>query len=83
MNVEKIEKIERTSQLERIAVKLKEISVDVTSGDRDMLAQEHRYSKGTISSYLNGKGLDNETGTKIYLFLKARIDERENQIQNA
>jgi DNA transposition AAA+ family ATPase len=71
----------RTStQSNRLSEELKEISADVTKGDRLALQTELSYSKGTISKYLNGNVYDNDTAVMMLKFFRKRIADREKQI---
>jgi hypothetical protein len=63
------------SQAERLAEELLKLKPDVTAQDRT--GATHICGKGTISKYLNGNVMDNDTATKLITFFKAQILKRE------
>lgn len=72
------------TQSERFAIKLVELSRDVTKKDRQEARRKLKLTGETISRYLNGnhKVMDNDTAVKIIEFFKDRIDKREQIIQD-
>ena len=65
------------TQSERMAQELKALNSDVTAKDREVATEELRFSKQTISRYLNGNVLDNDTAISLLLFFRKRISDRE------
>ena len=72
------------TQAERLGKVLKAIKPDVTADDRKAVVQstELGYKPPTISKYLNGEVMNNDTAAKLIIFLKARIAKREKSIIN-
>lgn len=68
------------SQADRLAKQLRSLRPDVTSDDRKLLQEEMGYTRATISKYLSGQVLNNDTAAKIIAFFKNRIASREKVI---
>jgi len=68
------------TQAERLSQQLMIIKTDVTAQDRLDAIKELGYSKPTISRYLNGYVLDNDTAATLLVFFRARISEREKSL---
>lgn len=65
------------SQADRLSEQLQAIRPDVTAADRKMLHEEMGYAHATISRYLSGDVLNNDTAAKILSFFKDCIAKRE------
>jgi hypothetical protein len=65
------------AQIEKISEQLAAIEHNITRGDRKALQETHGYERSTISNYINGRGVDADTGLTILTFFKNRIAERE------
>jgi len=74
--------MENHSQRELLNQVLKKIKKDVTANDRKSLIKRYGFTHATISIYLNGKGLNSDTGLKIYQELKSKISKRNKMIQD-
>jgi hypothetical protein len=68
------------TQIEKISAQLAVIAPDITRGDRKALREKYGFERGTISNYLNGRGVDADTGLLMLTFFKNRIAEREKAI---
>lgn len=68
---------EKKTQKQRLKDELEAIRVDVTEGDRNAYRQAHPVSTVVLSNYLNGKAASVDTGMKMLLFFRERIEERE------
>ena len=65
------------SQAERLADELLKLKPDVTAKDRSDAVEKFGCTKATISNYLNGKVMDNDTAVNFILFFKDCISKRE------
>lgn len=66
------------SQKERINAELSALSINVTEEDRKEFMKEFKFrSPTTVSEYLNGKVGSVNTGLKMLVFFKKKIEERE------
>jgi hypothetical protein len=74
--------MENTNQRELLNTLLKKIKEDVTPKDRKQLSKKFGYTPATISIYLNGKGLNNDTALIIYQLLRTQISKRNKIIEN-
>jgi hypothetical protein len=61
------------TQSEMLAQELLKIAPDVTAADRALYIDEKGSSKATLSNYLNGTVLDNDTAAMMIAFFKERI----------
>ncbi len=68
------------THIEKITEQLAAISPNITSEDRKALHETHGYKKGTISIYINGKGVSVDTGLVMLTFFRKRIADREKAI---
>lgn len=68
------------TQSERLSIELQKINPDVTAKDREAASKKLKFSKMTISRYLNGNVLDNDTAASLLVFFRARISEREKSL---
>lgn len=63
------------TQAERLAEELLKLKPDVTAQDRSDAT--HICGKATISKYLSGNVMDNDTAVKLISFFKGKIQQRE------
>jgi len=68
------------SQRERVRQELMQISDNVTDEDKRQFIDIHHLTPTTISAYLKGDQSRLETGLKMLLFFRQRIQEREKLI---
>lgn len=69
------------TQIEKISEQLATISPNITRKDRKELQELHGYERSTISNYLNGRGVDADTGLAMLSFFKEKIADREKALQ--
>lgn len=68
---------EKLTQRQRLEGELKEISADVTRGDKQAYHDEKGVSKSKISQYLNGQVQDNDAAIEMLVYFRARIAKRD------
>lgn len=68
------------TQSARFSEKLEKLRPDVTAQDRKDASKELKVTAATISRYLNGYVLDNDTAASLVTFFSARISEREKSL---
>lgn len=71
------------TQIEKIADQLKAISPNISRADRKAIKEKHGFERSTVSNYINGRGVDPDTGLTMLNFFKGRIADREHQISQS
>ena len=68
------------TQAERLGEQLIKLRPDVTAQDRKDAVAEFGFTTATISRYLNGSVLDNDTAANLISFFNSKIENREKVI---
>ena len=75
-------KVKNLTQKDRFAAELLSISPDVTENDRKEFMKKHKKGVTMVSNYLNGKVANVDIATKMLLFFREKIEQRNNVLQN-
>lgn len=68
------------TQAERFSAQLKLLRPDVTAKDRKDASEDLSVTTATISRYLNGNVLDNDTAASLIEYFKNKIATREKAV---
>ena len=69
------------TQRERLEAELLKVAPDVTANDKQKFMEEHGISNMTVSRYLRGEVMNNDTATTMLRFFKKCISDREKVIK--